>query len=201
MANVLNRTTLQYLEYVNTPDYDHSEWIINPDLANVQNMPPEQWVINSDDTVRPMTNDEINSKFLSSTILTKQTAADFYYKNTILNNGWMYSFTDSTNTVHTNLYDCDPTAQSNVNAMVTSAVVAGSNFPSDFVWRTKTNDYVPMSGNDVIMFGLAMMTYVTTCMGLCWRHKDILKNMTDVTTINEYDFTAGYTSIPGHPTT
>lgn len=34
MANVINRTTLQYLQSVNTPDYSSIDWIINPVLPN-----------------------------------------------------------------------------------------------------------------------------------------------------------------------
>lgn len=36
MCNVLNKTTLQYLESVNTPDYPTADWIINPDMSEVE---------------------------------------------------------------------------------------------------------------------------------------------------------------------
>jgi hypothetical protein len=48
MANVLNRTTNEYLLSVNTPDYDPASWIINPDLSAVLGVPSAYWVITGD---------------------------------------------------------------------------------------------------------------------------------------------------------
>lgn len=54
MANVVNRTTKEYLKSVNTPDYPVSEWIINPVVPDV---PSKYWNI-SGDTVTEMTQAE-----------------------------------------------------------------------------------------------------------------------------------------------
>lgn len=45
MASVFNKTTNQYLESVNTPDYDPVDWIINPDVSALknQNVPRQYW--------------------------------------------------------------------------------------------------------------------------------------------------------------
>ncbi len=51
MANVINRTTLEYLESVNTPDYPVEDWIINPDLSGVAEVPRKYWKIVGDDVV------------------------------------------------------------------------------------------------------------------------------------------------------
>lgn len=48
MANVLNRTTKQYLTSVNTPDFDPALWIINPDLSTVGGFAPVYWNIVGD---------------------------------------------------------------------------------------------------------------------------------------------------------
>lgn len=48
MANVLHRTTLQYRASVNTPDFDPSVWIINPDMSAVANIPQKHWKIVGD---------------------------------------------------------------------------------------------------------------------------------------------------------
>jgi hypothetical protein len=48
MANVLNRTTKEYLESVNTPDYPVQDWIIDPDLTAVSGFPARYWVITGD---------------------------------------------------------------------------------------------------------------------------------------------------------
>ena len=60
MADVLNRTSMVYLQSVNTPDYPDTDWIINPDLSQTTLSLP-YWVINVDDTVRDMTADEISA--------------------------------------------------------------------------------------------------------------------------------------------
>ncbi len=57
MANVLNRTTMELLYSVNTPDYPVEDWIQGPDLSAVDGVPKEDWVIDGD-TVRSMTDSE-----------------------------------------------------------------------------------------------------------------------------------------------
>lgn len=52
MANVLHRTTKEYILSVNTPDYSESDWIINPDLSAVKDLPQSYWIIDGDE-VRP----------------------------------------------------------------------------------------------------------------------------------------------------
>jgi len=49
MANVLNKTTKEYLLSVNTPDYSTEDWIINPDLSNVEDIPSKYWKIDGYD--------------------------------------------------------------------------------------------------------------------------------------------------------
>jgi len=45
MANVLHRTSKVYLTSVNTPDYPEEDWVINPDLSAVENVPVRYWVV------------------------------------------------------------------------------------------------------------------------------------------------------------
>jgi len=56
MADVLNRTTKQYLQSVNTPAFDPLDWIINPDLSGVLPQEPNSiyWNI-AGDVVTEMT--------------------------------------------------------------------------------------------------------------------------------------------------
>ena len=51
MADVLNRLTKQFLLSVNTPDYPAIEWIINPDLSQVEAVPWRYWKIVGDSVV------------------------------------------------------------------------------------------------------------------------------------------------------
>lgn len=48
MANVLNRTTREYLRSVHDPDYPVQDWIHNPDLSAVVGYPSKYWVITGD---------------------------------------------------------------------------------------------------------------------------------------------------------
>jgi hypothetical protein len=57
MANVLNRTTLEYLQSVNTPDFPEQDWIINPDLSSVEGVSSRYWKIDGDSVI-PMTAEE-----------------------------------------------------------------------------------------------------------------------------------------------
>lgn len=60
MANVLNRTTKEYLISVNTPDYPEVTWIINPDLSGVEGVPSKYWKITGD-TISEMNQSEKNA--------------------------------------------------------------------------------------------------------------------------------------------
>lgn len=55
MANVLNRTTHEYLQSVHTPDYDIADWVINPDVTELTGVPPKYWDIGIDDVITEMT--------------------------------------------------------------------------------------------------------------------------------------------------
>ena len=48
MANVLHRTTKQYLPSVNTPEYPIADWIISPNLSAVVGYGPQYWIITGD---------------------------------------------------------------------------------------------------------------------------------------------------------
>ena len=51
MSDVINRTTLQQLSSVNSPDYPSAEWIHNPDLSAVSGVAKMYWKIVGDDVL------------------------------------------------------------------------------------------------------------------------------------------------------
>lgn len=51
MGDMLNRTTLQSLTSVNTPDYDEAEWLVNPDLSALDGVPRKYWKVVGDAVV------------------------------------------------------------------------------------------------------------------------------------------------------
>jgi len=48
MADVLNRTTKEYWQSVNTPEYPPAAWLINPDLSAVRGQSVKYWKIDGD---------------------------------------------------------------------------------------------------------------------------------------------------------
>lgn len=57
MGYVVNRTTGEYLQSVNEPDYDPGDWLINPDLSPVSGVPERHWKVETD-AVAEMTDAE-----------------------------------------------------------------------------------------------------------------------------------------------
>ncbi len=89
MANVLNRTTKQYLESVNTPDYPTEDWIINPDLSSVSGVDKKYWFLDGD-TVREMTAAEKDAAYLSTAKTEKCGAIDLRTVE-LISAGFVYS--------------------------------------------------------------------------------------------------------------
>lgn len=75
MASVLNRTTRQYLESVNTPDYPTQGWIHSPDLSAVDGQPAKYWAI-SGDTVTLMSAGERAAVDAAEAATRKDSVAD-----------------------------------------------------------------------------------------------------------------------------
>jgi hypothetical protein len=46
--NVLNRTTKQFIQSANTPDYPVQDWIHNPDMLQVVGYESKYWIITGD---------------------------------------------------------------------------------------------------------------------------------------------------------
>lgn len=77
MANVLHRTTKQYLTSVNTPDYPTVDWIINPDVSAVAGFATKHWTITGD-VVTLMTQaerDAVDAAELSGRLASERLAA------------------------------------------------------------------------------------------------------------------------------
>jgi hypothetical protein len=51
MANVIHKTSLQYLESVNTPEFPIDDWIINPDLSGLEGIAKRYWKVVGDNVV------------------------------------------------------------------------------------------------------------------------------------------------------
>lgn len=51
MATVLNRVTRELIESANTPDYPVDDWIINPDLSEVEEFDRKYWKVDQNRVV------------------------------------------------------------------------------------------------------------------------------------------------------
>lgn len=90
-----------------------------------------------------------------------------------------------------NVYDSDDRARANVTS-VSTAIANGIQLPGNFAWRTRDNVNIPMSPQEVVAFGVAMMDWVSRVYGVSWWHKDTLDTMTDIETISQHDITVGW---------
>ena len=48
MSDVVNRITCEHLKSVNTPDYPIEDWVINPDLSSLSDIPTKYWKCEGD---------------------------------------------------------------------------------------------------------------------------------------------------------
>ncbi len=65
MGSVINRTTYEYLESVNSPDYPTGDWLHNPDVSALSAVPREYWIVDGE-AVREMTTGEKDSNHLAA---------------------------------------------------------------------------------------------------------------------------------------
>lgn len=75
MASVLNRTTREYRESANTPDYPAQDWIISPDMTAVAGQPSKYWSI-SGDTVSLMSQAQRDAVDAAESAAIKDAVAD-----------------------------------------------------------------------------------------------------------------------------
>lgn len=83
MANVLHRSTGQYRQSAHTPDYDPVNWIINPDVSAVADVPLKYWKI-SGDTVSAMIRaerDVVDAAEIAAAIAAEKEAAKANLRN------------------------------------------------------------------------------------------------------------------------
>jgi hypothetical protein len=72
MANVLNKSTFEYKKSVNTTEYLDGNWLINPDLSEVEGVETRFWKL-VDSNVVEMTEEEKESVINSNIEIVKQT--------------------------------------------------------------------------------------------------------------------------------
>lgn len=90
MATVVNRNTTELLTSINTPDFSVNDWIINPDLSLLDNVPHKYWKIDGDNVVEmnQSEKDAVDFEELSNTILEKKYRVDEYERGKLSVTTW-----------------------------------------------------------------------------------------------------------------
>jgi hypothetical protein len=181
MGAVLNRSTMQYIEFVNTPDYDPTTWVINPDLSPVTGIDSKFWVINSDDTIREMTSDEEDTAYLASAI-TSQCNLVSSYRDSILYADFNYNSVP---------FDSDPQSITNITGTQTF-ISAGGTLPDNFMWRAADNTNQAFNNTTFTYFYMASVAWVEAIWGVSWYHKANISALTHYTDVMAYDYTTNW---------
>ena len=91
MANVINQSApYQYLQFVNTPDYDPNVWVINPDLSGVVGVEQKYWKVVSGAVVE-MTSDEkaaVDAALIAKTILNGKYKVSAFTNGLLATESW-----------------------------------------------------------------------------------------------------------------
>jgi hypothetical protein len=190
MANVLNRKTKLYLESVNTPEYDPAEWLINPDVSALSDIPSSFWEITEDDQVIACSENnriayQIQAPFqgltLEAAIRLKMDMVNAL-RDEKLNGGWLY------NGEH---YDSDAISRSNMNGVMT-LIGTGYILPDGFTFRAKNNTDVPYHNDTFRTFYQASCVWVEMVYKTSWYYKGVIKNLTSIPDIANFDFSQGW---------
>lgn len=190
MTNVLNRTTKQYLESVNTPEYDVADWVINPDLTPVQGYPAPFWMINDDDTLTPASSAQqveilralpYRGMSLEDAKAAKRTEVNAH-RDIHINGGWVYKGVT---------YDSDPTSKQNMSGIMT-LINTGYVVPSDFTFRAQDNRNIPYNNATFTTFFQCSCVWAEMIYRTSWYHKGMIDTLTDVPSVAAYDITQGW---------
>jgi len=184
MADVLNKTTNQYLMSVNTPDFDPAEWIINPDLSAVKDTDPALWIVEND-AVRVLTKEEINSSKLD------QLKADLKKKVNAIRDKLIYAgFVYDKSTIQSDQFSIIKIIGASLMAL--NALNRSEDLPPDFVWRDINNDPIPVDANKMLDLGTSLFNYVWAVHKNSWFHKNNIDAITDYDVLVSYDINTGW---------
>jgi len=119
-------------------------------------------------------------------------------KNEIINdiNNFRDNLIDGGIIFGTYSFDSDEKAQGNINGVVTAVKIRQdlSQIIDPIPWTTSPNSSVNMTGNEIITFGLSVMTFASTCYVAARAHKNAIIAATTIAEAKAYDYTVGWPS-------
>lgn len=180
MATLVDINTVQVFYDVSIPD-DTTGWLVNPDLTAVAGIDPMFWVINSDNTISPMTQSEQDAAYLS-TAITNQCAAVDVLRLSILYGGFTYNGVP---------YDSDTQSIMNIAGTQTT-INCGLTLPSNFFWMSAIGTETPFNNTTFTEFYAASTEWVEAIYAISWTHKANIAALTHYTDVMSYDFTTGW---------
>jgi hypothetical protein len=180
MATLIDINSLNVYYNMNVPN-DTTGWIVDPDLSAVAGIPSMFWVVNSDNTIGPMTEDQINAAYLQ-TAINSQCNVVSSYRDQILYSGFNYNG---------DLYDSDPQSITNISG-TQGFVNAGGTLPDNFVWRDANNINQSYSNETFTEFYMSSVAWVEAIWTVSWIHKANISALTDYNSVMTYDFTVDW---------
>ncbi len=154
MANVLNRTTKQYIASAHTPDYDPGDWIINPDMSAVSGVPSKYWKITGD-TVSEMSAAEKDASCLDDAKAEKCAAIDAR-TDELIAAGFTYN---------SKTFSLSQAAQARLTGINQVRDDASVTYP--IVWNTKDD-----TGTESLADAAAVLAFYLTALGAYRGHVD-----------------------------
>lgn len=94
-------------------------------------------------------------------------------------------------TYQNSLFDCDETAQRNIQAWTTN-INAGTNPPAGFVWRDYNNVDHPADVDFILGLNAAVVARGTQLYQTSWTKKSEIDALTTAEAVNAYDITTGW---------
>jgi hypothetical protein len=85
-------------------------------------------------------------------------------------------------------WNCDTVSRQNITGGVALSILGGGNLPSGFTWRDYNNNDTPTTGTQMGELGAQLMKFVTACYIAGWAHKANIRALTDVTSVQSYDY-------------
>lgn len=190
MANVLNRTTKEYLESVNTPEYDPVWWIINPDLSLVGDTPSHHWQIESDDSVCLLSEEDRAHADLWLPYMGGGLPAAIALKIQMinaerdqhLNGGWIYNGV---------FYDSDAVSKQNIAGIMT-LINTGYVLPDTFTFRSGHNEDISFDNASFTVFFQSSCIWAEMIYRTGWYHKAVVATLGTIPAVAAYNITLGW---------
>lgn len=177
MADVLNRATKEYRTSVNTPDYNNSQWIINPDVSQVQDIPSKFWRIpNQGKTIT------YNEQSYLENVKYQRTRLVNEFRELVLYEGFIYE--------DGNVFDTDNASLRNLMGLSQKAITSGLTTET-VQYMTSENILLTISYNEIVQVTLSLSNYVSECYEASWYHKDQINALSTISEVNNYDYTVG----------